>query len=47
MPNEPDLQDVLNAIAEIKSEMGLLLIELKKIVQILHDLPTDLERREF
>jgi hypothetical protein len=48
MPDEPDLQEVLDAIAEIKSEMGLLLKELQKIVKLLHGLPAQLERnRDF
>lgn len=46
MRDEPNLQDVLNAIAEIKSEMGLLLKELQKIVKLLHELPGQLETRD-
>ena len=44
-PEGADLQDVINAIAEIRADMSLLLKELKTIVKILRDLPIDLERR--
>jgi hypothetical protein len=44
MPDEPDLQDVLDAIAEIKSEMGLLLKELQKVAELLRHLPAQLGR---
>ena len=43
MSNQPDLQEVLDSIAEIKSEMGLLLKELQKIVELLHGLPAQIE----
>lgn len=43
---EPTLQDVLDAISGIKSDMRLLLNELKTIAKLLHDLPIELERRE-
>jgi hypothetical protein len=46
-PEGPNLQDVIDAIAEIKSEMGLLLTELKTIVKLLRDLPIDLDRKDF
>lgn len=43
MSNQPDLQEVLDSIAEIKSEMGLPLKELQKIVELLHGLPAQIE----
>jgi hypothetical protein len=46
MPDEPDLREVLDAIAEIKSEIGLLLAELQKIVKLLRELPGQLETRD-
>jgi len=46
MPDEPDFQEVLDSIAEIKSEMGLLLAELQKIVKLLRELPGQLETKD-
>lgn len=45
-PEGPNLQDVLDSISELRADLSLHLDELKKIVQLLRDLPIDLERRE-